>query len=317
MPPAAPVSPAAPAAPADRIGLAVAVILATVLALSLGDALVKALAGGFALGQIFLLRSLLALPLLLWLMRARRVPLWPVALGWVALRSALLVSMWIAYYLALPHLDLSVAAAAYYTLPLFITLFSGLLPGGRVAPLGWFAVALGFAGVLLILRPGPEAFNLWALAPLCAAMLYAAAMLLTRARCRAEPPLTLALWLNLGFILAGITISAASLALPGQGGFLFAPWAALDGPAWAALALMAVALVIGGVGAAFAYQNAPPALIGAFDFAYVGFALLWGLLLFAEAPDAIALSGIALIVLSGLLSLRAGRPATPSPTAPL
>ena len=58
------------------------------------------------------------------------------------------------------------------------------------------------------------------------------------------------------------------------------------------------------VGTAVAYQSAPASTVGTFDFAYVGFALIWGAVFFAERPDAIALVGIALIVVAGLLAVR-------------
>jgi len=73
---------------------------------------------------------------------------------------------------------------------------------------------------------------------------------------------------------------------------------------WLSMALMASAILIGSVGTAIAYQNGPPAIIGVFDFAYVGFAVVWGLIFFAEVPDALTLAGIALIVVAGILSVR-------------
>jgi drug/metabolite transporter (DMT)-like permease len=45
-------------------------------------------------------------------------------------------------------------------------------------------------------------------------------------------------------------------------------------------------------------------MVGTFDFAYVGFAVIWGLVFFAEFPDAISIAGIALIVIAGILSMR-------------
>lgn len=117
----------------DNLPLAVGVIILTVLALSLGDALIKLRSGDFVIWQIFVLRSLLAIPLLVFFMAVKdrqslRIPdvLWPAAMLWTAGRSLLLVAMWVSYYVALPHLSLSIAAAAYYTLPIFITLFAAL-----------------------------------------------------------------------------------------------------------------------------------------------------------------------------------------------
>ena len=84
---------------------------------------------------------------------------------WVLLRSTLLVAMWVAYYTALPEIDLSLAAAGYYTSPLLIVLLSSKLTGDRVGGIVRGAVALGFAGVLVILRPGSVPFNGYVLLP--------------------------------------------------------------------------------------------------------------------------------------------------------
>jgi drug/metabolite transporter (DMT)-like permease len=166
---------------ADNLPRAISAILFAVLALSLGDAIIKAISVSFPLWQLYVLRSAIALPVLCIFIGAwsRNTRLLPHSIGWVTVRSLLLALMWVAYYAALPHLQLSVAAAGYYTLPLFITLFSGVFAGERVSAVGWLAIVLGFAGVLVILRPDAEGFNAFALLPLLAAILYALAMLLT------------------------------------------------------------------------------------------------------------------------------------------
>ncbi|MCA8878536.1 MAG: hypothetical protein KDA73_00990 [Rhodobacteraceae bacterium] len=78
----------------------------------------------------------------------------------------------------------------------------------------------------------------------------------------------------------------------------------MGGGEWLSMALFAAAILIGSVGAAVADQNGPPATAGAFDFACVGFAVVRGMLFFAEIPDAISAFGMALIVGAGVLSLR-------------
>ncbi|SIS70463.1 DMT family transporter [Paracoccus saliphilus] len=293
---------------ADNIPLAVGVIILTVLALSLGDALIKLTSGNFVIWQIFVLRSLIAIPNLLLVLAITapfnlRVPDESI---WIVLRSGLLVAMWIFYYLSLPKLTLSAAAAAYYTLPIFITLFSALFTGDRISRNGWIAVFAGFLGVVLILRPKAGDFNVYAILPLISAMLYAGAMILTRSKCRAQNPLVLSLALNVAFVIAGVAASSLIALLPGaiRHGFLFAPWAAMGGAEWLSMGLLATAILIGSIGAAVAYQNGPPAMIGAFDFAYIGFAVIWGLIFFAEIPDMISTLGMILIVAAGILSLR-------------
>jgi drug/metabolite transporter (DMT)-like permease len=294
--------------PPDNLPLAVAVIILTVLALSLGDALIKFTSGEFVIWQIFVLRSLLVLPILFLYLRLKAPDALtiPPALGWTVLRSLMLVGMWVAYYLALPNLDLSIAAATYYTLPIFITLFSAALIGDKISLLGWAAVFVGFLGVLLILRPKAGDFNLYALLPLVSAVLYALSMILTRTKCRAVNPLMLSVALNLAFVVVGTlaALSITAFASEPREGFLLAAWAEMGSAEWVSMALLATAILIGSVGAAIAYQNGPPAVIGTFDFADVGFALLWGVVFFAEVPDLLSLIGMALIVVAGIMSLR-------------
>ncbi|WP_128294018.1 DMT family transporter [Afifella aestuarii] len=292
-------------ATADNLTAAAAVILMTDLALSLGDALIKLTSGTIAVWQLFLLRSLMALPLLVpAVLASSGATLRPRALAWTTLRSLMLVLMWLAYYAALPHLQLSVAAVSYYTLPVFITLFSALFVGERVGPIGWMAVALGLAGVLLILRPDAAAFNAYALLPLLSAVLYALAMILTRTKCREEHPLTLSLALNLAFVVVGLGGVGIFQERGGEGGYLTTGWLPLGAAEIGTLVLLSAAMIIGSLGAAFSYQRAPSNVIGTLDFSYVGFAAIWGLLLFQEIPSLITLGGMALIVGAGILALR-------------
>jgi drug/metabolite transporter (DMT)-like permease len=292
----------------DNIPLAVAVIIFTVFALSLGDALIKLTSGNLVIWQIYVIRSINVIPSLdfFWVEKARASLRLPDALGWTIIRSLLLVLMWVSYYLSLPNLSLSVAAAAYYTLPIFITLFSAVLVGDAIGRSGWVAVLLGFSGVILILRPKAGDFNWFALLPLLSAMLYALAMILTRTKCRAEHPIVLSLALNIAFVLVGGVAAAFIVALPdaAREGFLLAPWAEMGLSQWISMSLLALAILIGSVGAAIAYQNGPSSMIGTFDFAYVGFAVLWGVIFFAEIPDGISIVGMALIVGAGIISLR-------------
>lgn len=292
----------------DNVPLAISAIVLTVLALSLGDALIKKISSGFVIWQIFVVRSALVIPVLFAVIQAfaSSAPVMPRKPGWTASRSLMLVLMWVAYYLSLPHLQLSVAAAAYYTLPIFITLFSAVLAGERVSRVGWMAVGLGFFGVVLILRPTAESFNIYVLLPLVAAMLYALAMILTRTKCRAEHPLTLSLALNIGFILFGAsaTVLISTVAGFSERSFLLAPWLPMGVEEWQAMALLAVAILVGSLGAAFAYQNAPSAIVGTFDFGYVGFAVIWGLMFFGEVPDVQSFAGMVMIVTAGVMSVR-------------
>jgi drug/metabolite transporter (DMT)-like permease len=295
----------------DRVALGVATMIATAFAMSLGDALVKLVSADFTVWQIYVCRSAIALPLIaLILLPGRRLRgMLPRALGWAVVRSLLLMGMWIAFYIALPLLSLSTVAAAYYTGPLFITFFSALLIGERVGRRRWFAIALGFAGVLVILRPGSDAYDPLALVPVVSAVFYALAAIVTRAKLADESPFALSLTLNLTFLAFGL-IATAGLAFwqPGETGdaayrFMLGAWSAMDWKAWGIMALLAVLIVAISAGVAKAYQCAPPAIIAAFDYSYLIFAALWSLALFAEPPTPTTLAGMALIAGSGLMAI--------------
>lgn len=293
----------------DNVPLGVVTVVGTVLALSLGDALIKSLGGSGAMGlwQLFAVRSVLAIPVLLFgaLVFVNRARLAPKSIGWIAIRSLLLTVMWIAYYMALPLMPLAVAAAAYYTLPLFIVAFASLFGGERVGRLQWAGVVLGFVGVLLVLRPGGEAFVWAALLPILAAILYALAMILTRTKCRSEHPATLAIGLNVTFVVVGFGGLLVGLVLPFEmSGFLSLDWVDMQSEDWWTTGILAALSLLASIGTAVAYQAAPASTVGTFDFAYVGFALVWGVVFFAERPDTVALVGIALIVIAGVLAVR-------------
>ena len=296
----------------DNLKKAVAAILITAFALSFGDALIKQESSAFPLWQIFVMRSVIATPFLVYFIRIRTcaISIMPERFGWVALRSLILVGMWVAYYLALPHVQLSIAAASFYTLPLFITLFAALLIGDRVGPKGWIAVLLGFVGALLILQPQADDFNAYALLPIVSAIAYALAMIMTRTKCQNESPLVLSLWLNLTFIGVGalamliIQFLEPAPSTTAANPFIFGEWVPMWIAEWRVMTILAAAIIVGSIGAAIAYQSGPSPIIATFDFSYVAFAVVWGILLFGEVPGFITIIGIVLIVGGGMLVVR-------------
>jgi drug/metabolite transporter (DMT)-like permease len=304
--------PSAPAARTDNFKLAVFSIIFAVLALSIGDAVIKYFSASFSLWQIYVVRSLIAAPILIAVIKFREptLSLKPVSISWTAIRSLLLGVMWVAYYAALPHIKLSVAAAVFYTIPLFITLFSAVFTGDKVTSKSWIAIVLGFFGVLLIVRPDADGFNAYVLLPLLAAILYAVAMILTRTKCLDENPKILALSLNITFIGMGI-VASLLIAIwdPAESAkntypFLIGDWAVLDLSGWLTMSVLAIVIIFGSLFAAIAYQNAPSSVVATFDYSYLAFAALWGLLVFSEVPDALTILGMMMIAGAGMIAIR-------------
>jgi drug/metabolite transporter (DMT)-like permease len=248
------------------------------------------------------------------MMRLRRSPigLRAVLKPWVVLRSLLLALMYVALYAAIPVLSLPVIAASAYTGPLFIALLSALLIGEPVGGRRWLAIAIGFGGVLLVIRPAAADFSPLALIPMGSALLYALAAIITRSKCAMEAPPTLGLALNLGLLILGGAMSALLAswqpALPDGAAypFLLGAWGTTGLREWGILAVLAVLMLGISVGLAKAYQSAAPSIIATFDYSYLLFAGLWSYLVFAEAPNFPTMAGMALIALAGWLVI--GRP---------
>ncbi len=121
------------------------------------------------------------------------------------------------------------AAVAIYTTPLFIAILASMGSHEPLSPRIWGSILCGFVGVVVVLRPTGDAFTPATLLPVMAAVLYALAMVATRRYCQKEHPLTLALGLNLAFLVAGGGFSTLlaftnTPSLAEQSPFLFAPW---------------------------------------------------------------------------------------------
>ena len=296
----------------DNLTIAISAVLVACLSLSLGDSLIKQQSASFVIWQIFLVRSAIAIPFLIYFVRIRScdVAIKPVQMGWTLLRSLILVCMWVFYFVALPHIELAVAAAAYYTLPLFIMLFAAIFLSETITARGWLAVVLGFIGTLLILQPQADDFNAYALLPVVAAICYACAMIMTRSKCRNEQPVVLSLWLNVSFVSVGalallvLYICDLDAETQALNPFLLGEWTPMWLDEWRIMALLAIAFVVGSIGAAIAYQKGPPSIIAIYDYSYVAFAIVWGVLIFAEIPASLVTAGIVMIVAAGIVSIR-------------
>ncbi|MDZ4737259.1 MAG: DMT family transporter [Rhodospirillaceae bacterium] len=295
-----------PHAAPDRTRLAVALIVGSMLLLSGMDAGIKGLTDEFSLWQVCAARAVFSVPILTIIVAmGGTAVLRQVLRPWVMLRSLLIVGAWIAYYAAIPVMDLSVAATALYTIPLFIAGFAAVFAGEPVGWRRWSGIVIGFAGVIVILRPGGDAFSLFALLPVLAALLYALAAVITRNRCPTESPYVLALGLNAGLLVTGIvgSIGVVLLVPDASDGFLLRHWHPMDLTDWTIMAAFGIVMVAITAGVAKAYQSGPSAIVGTFDYSYLAFVSLWGVLFFSERLDAPIATGILLIVAAGLLVL--------------
>jgi len=289
----------------SRVPQGVAAIIPAVFAMALTDAIIKQWSDGISLWQIWVLRSLIVLPVLFVMARGR---VGVAGAGWVGLRCLSLVLMYLAMYPALPLMDMSLAGAAFYTAPLFIAGLSALVLGQRIGFVQWLAVLVGFGGLLLVVRPFGAAFTPAIVLPVAAAFCYACAAVLTRARCLHAGPVALAFWLNAAFLGVGAVAALALQAMPPVAAdfpFLFARWQPMTAGDWAVLAVLCVLMIGVAIGVAAAYKSPQPAVIATLEYCYMIFAIFWGFVFFGEQPDLWTVLGMVLIAAGGCAVLLA------------
>ena len=286
-------------------------ILTGVLLLSFSDALVKLSGDRFGLAQLVLLRSIVAaLMLAVWLMLTSGLSgLRLVSPGWVWARSLCLAAMWLSYYAALPVMSFALAAACYYTSPIWMALLGRCLLGMTIGSRGWTAVVLSLAGVLLAVSPSPDSFTPLLLLPLAAAGFYAMAGIITWSHCQAESPGAMAFTLNTCLVgVAAVGIVVLAVVQPtGEESFVLSVWPRLTIADWSLTVLLGGLLAIITTVVALAYSLAPTPVVGVFDTAYLGFAAVWGVLFFEDVPTAREGMGIVLIACSAILMSGSGQ----------
>ncbi len=223
------------------------------------------------------------------------------------LRGVLLLTTSVLAFFSLKYMPVGEFTAVVMITPLAITLLASLTLGERISGLRWLLVTGGFAGTLIIIRPGGEHFNGAMLLPLGLVASNAWFQILTSRLARTEDPFTM------HFYTGWVGTLLASLALP----FV---WTALDSwTLWAALCLMGVMGTAGHFMMILAYARAPVSLLTPFLYAQIGFAMLGGWLVFSHVPDQWSLLGIGMIAVCGAagawLAVRGGRvtSATPKP----
>lgn len=269
-------------------------MMASMAAFTLNDACVKLAGGSMPLFQLVTLRGLLASALIFALARGLgslrfRLPRgdW----GLIALRSGSEVAATYFFLTALMHLPLPNVTAVLQVLPLTVTLGAALFFGERVGWRRMTAIAFGFAGMLLIVRPGPEGFNLYAGYALAAVGAVTVRDLATRRMSPQVPSMTVTLVSSLSVLGFGALASLAT------------PWQPVGGRE-ALLIVAAAGFIIGGY--LFSVMVMRAGDVGAsapFRYSGLVWALILGWLIFGDWPDGVTLLGAGIVVASGLFTL--------------
>lgn len=261
------------------------------VAFTCNDALVKSVTHTMNTGQILFVRgfmtSLLVLAIAKWMgaLGSWRVILQPA----VALRLAAEILASLAYISALGAMPLANTSAILQALPLAVTLGAALFLGEQVGWRRWLAIAAGFAGVLIVIRPGPDGFSMAAIYVIASVIGAAARDLATR-KIRSDVP--------------SIFISAVTaVAITVVGGVLVVPmggWQPMTVDVLLRLAGASVLLLVGYQTIVSAMRFGEISFIAPFRYTSLIWAISIGVLVFGEWPDFWMTVGVLIIVASGL-----------------
>lgn len=265
------------------------------------DALLKILAGHYPPMQVMALRGLTALPLVFVYVALRREArgVFSRRLRWRLhlLRIALNMTMLVLFVYGLKTLGLAEAYTLSFIAPLLMVLIAVPMLGEPVHWRHWIAIGLGFAGVVIALRPAQGAFmSTGALAVLVAAACYALSNMLGRLISRTESSAVLVFWTTAGMAAGGSLFSAAH-------------WVPLQVEHTWVLAGLAISGFLGQITIAEAFRHGQAAAIAPFEYSALAWAILLDWWFWQAVPDPMTLGGGALIIASGLWLARSEAPA--------
>ncbi len=258
------------------------------------DTLIKLTARHMPTSEILVLRSLFSAV---------------VTLGWMAttgglaeLRFAFRLSLTlrgvfdglvsITYILGLALLPLADCSAILLASPLMITALSGPWLGEHVGWRRWLAVIVGFCGMLLVLKPGSGAFSLAGLLVVVSTALVAVRDVYTRRIDRAVPSRMV------------LFVTLVMAALCGAALAPFERWVWPSSAETISLSASGLLVVVGHYLVIMAFRSGDVSVVSPFRYTIIIWSILSGMLVWGDRPDLIAIAGIALIILSGLYTLR-------------
>lgn len=271
-----------------------ALVMALSMALfTLNDAFMKLLAGQVPLYQILTLRNgavTLAFLAVAWGTGAFRRGLSRRDLGLSVLRGVAEVATAYFFLNALFNMPLANATAVLQFAPLTVMLAAALFLG---EPIGWrriTAALVGFCGVMLIVRPGPEGFNLYAIYTLIAVGCLTMRDIVTRKLSREAPTL----------LVTSITSGMIFVFYGGLG--LVEGWAPLDGRSGALIGGAAVMVLGAYLASVQAMRVGEVSFVSPFRYTALIWGLVLGLVVFGDWPTGLTLLGAAIVVGSGIYS---------------
>ena len=262
------------------------------------DAFLKSVAGDLPMFQAVFLRGMIATALvgcLAWQQGVLRFRPGRRDARLIGLRAVGEIGGTVFFLTALFNMPIANASAILQSVPLAVTLGAALFLG---EPVGWrryLAIGVGFLGVLIIVRPGSDGFNAYALWAVGAIGFIVLRDLCTR---RLSPDVP---GLGVVFVAGGAMTVVAGIAAPFEG------WQPVEAGHMLRLGVAAVCLIVGYIFGVMTMRTGEIGFVAPFRYTLILWAILFGILMFGEWPDVWMLAGSAVVVASGLYTFQRER----------
>ena len=277
-------------------------------AFSFNDMAIKFLSGDYPLHQIVFVRAAIGLIITLAVFAQLEggIKLRTSHPFMHALRAGMLVLANVCFFTSIASMPLADATAIFFVSPLLITGMSVIFLGETVGPRRWACVFIGMVGVIIIVGPGRDSFQIAAILPAVAALCYGATHMLTRRMRGMDSAATMAIYIQLAFVVFagcfglvagdGSFLSSDNPSLV----FLLSPWVWPPVEDFGVMALTGLASATGGYLITQAYRLSEAGLVAPFEYLALIFAIFWGYVIWGETPTEIVAVGIALVLGSGV-----------------
>ena len=296
---------------ADNKAKAMLCITGAVATASTQDAVVKWLSGGYPVHEALFIRSVIALVIVGSLVayyggwRSAFSRHWPQTF----LRGIVLCSAFLAYILSLAAMPIAESISIYFTMPFFVAALAGPLLGEKVKAYRWLAIASGFTGVMIMIRPGSSVFEPAALLALYSAFAYGFGQMLGRRIPRDVSPVVQALHQNLIYLGVAVILALVFTFLPAEHfqhkslAFLARAWAWPSGTDFALMACIGILASFGTVLFSSAYRLAESNFVSPFEYSGMFWAVTYGFFIFGNVPNFYTILGGAIVISARLFML--------------
>lgn len=280
----------------DHLARGIMYMVLATMSFSMADATGKFLTGKYPFMQIVWLRSVIGMALIglviistrkLHLFRTRRI-------GWHLSRTLVGIMLITGIFTGLKYIPLAEVASIVFANPFIVAILTPLFLKEKVSRHTYFAIAIGFIGILLVARPTPDHFHFAHLFMLGFATATAFLIVTARKLADTESVLTLNFYLYPGIILFS-TYRAIQ------------DWQAPDPVAWLLFIALAVFATLALFFVTQAMHNAKPSLVAPIDYTRIIWTASIGYFFWDELPDPITWAGIVIIIISGIYVVSHGR----------